>query len=350
MGSLLNSINHRLIRQTATALVLLGVSFMAPQLMAQNTPVISGGAGFFSYTDGGKTSYDMAVAPLLAAPVGPHLFFEGRGVLLEALSPARTGGYNTSRFFGLSYMQADVIANKHVTLVGGYFLTPFGSYNERLTPLWIGNFQDVPLIYGIGTMNTGASTGGMIRGNLLSTDKVSVSYTAYVSAGSTNVRINSQRSTGGQASVYLPKARLEVGTSFGRRLETVRENDFGTHLWWEPVKVPIEIRSEYAHAPHSQGYWIEADYHLPKFSNAKWVGRLEPLARVQQAFRNSPDKTDNLPSVDTQRVDFGLSYHFPREVRINTTYGRNFASNNGNVNIWQTGLTYRFLTPTWKGK
>jgi len=349
MGSFLNSINLRLIRQTAIALVLLSVSFNAPQLTAQNTPVLSGGTGFFSYTDGGKTSFDMVASPLLAAPIGPYLLIEGRGVLLEALSPAHTGGYDTSRFFGLSYMQADVIANKHVTLVGGYFLTPFGTYNERLTPIWIANFQDVPLIYGIGTMNTGASTGGMVRGNLFSTDKVSVSYAAYVSAGSTNVRINSQRATGAQTSLYFPKARLEVGASFGRRLETVRENDFGTHVWWEPTKVPVQIRSEYAHAPHSQGYWIEADYHLPKPDNAKWLARLEPIARMQQAFRNSPDKTDNLPSVDTQRIDFGLSYHFPHEVRINTSYGRNFASN-GNVNIWQTGLTYRFLTPAWKGK
>jgi len=350
MGESLPSINLRLVRQTAVTLALLCLSSIATQLKAQNTPVISGGTGFFSFTDGGKTSYEMIASPLLAAPIGPYLLIEGRGILVESLSPARTGGYNTSRFFGVSYMQADVIANKHVTLVGGYFLTPFGSFNERLSPIWITNFQDAPLIYGIGTMNTGASTGGMIRGNVFSTDKVSVSYAAYVSAGSTNVRINSQRAAGGQASLYFPKARFEVGASYGRRLETVRENDFGTHVWWEPAKVPIEIRSEYAHAPHSQGYWIETDYHLPKFGDAKWVGRLEPVARIQQVFRNAPDNTDGLPSVNTQRVDFGLSYHLPHELRINTAYGRNFASNNGNVNIWQSGLTYRFLTPTWKGK
>jgi len=291
----------------------------------------------------------MVANPLIAVPVGPHLFFEGRGVLVETLSPASTGGYNTSRFFGLSYMQADVIANKHVTAVGGLFLTPFGTYNERLTPLWIGNFQDAPLIYGIGNMNFGTGLGGMLRGNAFSTDKVSVSYAAYVSAGSTNVRVRTQRSTGGQANVYFPKARLEVGASFGRRLETVRENNFGTHVWWQPIKVPIVIRSEYAHAPNSQGYWIEADYRLPQFRDAKWLARLEPIARVEQAFRNAPDRTDGLPSLDTQKAAFGLNYHFPHEVRINATYGRQFATG-GNVNIWQTGLIYRFLTPTWKGK
>jgi hypothetical protein len=328
---------------------MLSVSLIAPLLTAQNTPILSGGAGFFSFTNGGKTTYQMVASPLIAVPLGPRVFVEGRGNLLETVSPVTGDGYNTSRFFGLTYMQADVLVQKHVTLVGGYFLTPFGTYNERLTPIWISNFQDVPLIYGIGTMNTGSSAGGMIRGNLASTEKVSVSYAAYVSAGSTNVQVKSQRAAGGQTSFYFPKARLEVGASYGHRLETVRENYFGTHVWWEPVKVPVAIRSEYAHAPNAQGYWIEADYHLPQVRDAKWLGRLEPIARVQQAFRNAPDKTDGLPPVDTQRVDFGLNYHFPHEVRINTSYGRRFASN-GNFNIWQTGLVYRFLTPTWKGK
>jgi hypothetical protein len=305
--------------------------------------------GFFSNTNGGKTSYQMIATPLIAAPVGPHLFIEGRANVLESLTPASTGGYNTSRFLGLSYMQADYIAGKHATLVGGYFLTPFGTYNERLTPIWIGNFQDVPLIYGIGTMGNGSSVGGMIQGNAVSTDNISVSYAAYFSAGSTNVQVASQRAVGGQTSLYFPKARLEVGASYGHRLEAVHENDFGTHVWWEPAKFPLAIRSEYAHAPNSQGYWIEGDYRLSQIHGAKWVGRLEPVARVQQAFRNAPDKSDGLPPVDTQRVDFGLNYHFPHEVRINTSYGRQFASN-GNSNIWETGLVYRFLTPTWKGK
>jgi hypothetical protein len=349
MRGLSPSTTLRLSRQPVIALALLSASLIAPFLTAQNTPVLSGGTVFFSNTNGGKTIYEMVASPLIAVPVGPHLFFEGRGVLVETLSPASTGGYNTSRFFGLSYMQADVIANKHVTLVGGFFLTPFGTYNERLTPIWIGNFQDVPLIYGIGNMNTGTGVGGMVRGNAVSTDKVSISYAAYLSAGSTNVRIRTHRATGGQASAYFPKARLEVGASFGRRLENVRENYFGTHVWWEPVKVPVVLRSEYAHAPNSQGYWIEADYRLPQFRDAKWLGRLEPIARVEQAFRNAPDNTDGLPAADTQKAAFGLNYHFPHDVRINTVYGRRF-SPTGNVNIWQSGIIYRFLTPMWKGK
>ena len=339
----------RLKRRTLIAMTLLSALLMASLLTAQNTPLLSGGTVFFSNTSGGKTTYEMVASPLIGVPVGPHLFFEGRAVLVETLSPASTGGYNTSRFFGPSYMQADVLVNKHVTLVGGNFLIPFGTYNERLSPIWIGNFQDAPLIYGIGNMNTGTSLGGMIRGNAVSTEKMSISYAAYVSAGSTNIRVTAQRATGGQVNAYFPKARFEVGASFGRRRETLRENNFGTHVWWEPVRFPFIIRSEYAHAPNSQGYWIEADYRLPQFRDVKWLARLEPLGRVEQVFRNAPDNTDGLPAADTQKVAFGLNYHFSHEVRINTTYARSFSST-GNVNIWQSGIIYRFLTPLWKGE
>jgi hypothetical protein len=121
-------------------------------------------------------------------------------------------------------------------------------------------------------------------------------------------------------------------------------------VWWTPVSIPLKIRSEYAHGPHSQGYWVESDYRLSQFKGENsLIGRLEPIFRIQQTFRNSPSSSDGLPSVDTQRVDFGMDYHLPHEVRINTSYARSFAST-GDVNIWETALIYRFLFPAWRGK
>jgi hypothetical protein len=70
---------------------------------------------------------------------------------------------------------------------------------------------------------------------------------------------------------------------------------------------------------------------------------------MQQTFRTRPDPNDGLPSVNTQRADFGLDYHLPHEMRINTSYSRQFSSNK-DVNIWETGIIYRFLFPTWKSK
>jgi hypothetical protein len=322
-----------------------------PLLVAQDTPLLSGGLGFLTNTNGGSTSYQTIAVPVLEAPIGQHLLVESRANVLETFSPQGNGqGYNHSTFLGLSYLQADYIATPHLTVVGGYFLIPFATYNERLSPIWISNLQDAPLIYPIGTMGSGSGTGGMLRGNAYSTDTVSISYAAYFSAGSTNKEFQSSRSTGGEVYAYFPKARLEIGTSYGRTLEGTESNSFGAHLWWEPAAIPLKIRSEYAHGAHSQGYWIETDYRLSQIHGENsLIGRLEPIFRMQQTFRNSPDASDFLPTADTQRADFGLDYHLPHEVRVNTSYARQFSST-GNFNVWETGVVYRFLFPAWKGK
>jgi hypothetical protein len=122
------------------------------------------------------------------------------------------------------------------------------------------------------------------------------------------------------------------------------------HVWWLPPDTAFKLRSEYAHGSNSQGYWIETDYRLSRFGGEEsLIGRIEPVFRWQQAFRSAPDPSDGLPSADTQRADFGIDYRLPHEIRINTSYSRQFSST-GNRNLWKTGIVYRFLFPTWKGK
>ena len=154
--------------------------------VAQNTPLISGGAGFFTGTFGGNTNYLPYVKPVLVAPLGSHLTVETRATVLENFFPKTNVGYGHSFFKTMDYLQADVFAGPHATIVGGEFLTPFGTYNERLTEIWMETFQDIPLIYGIGTMNTGSGVGGMIRGSAASTQHWSLDYAAYYSGNSTS--------------------------------------------------------------------------------------------------------------------------------------------------------------------
>ena len=136
---------------------------------AQDTPLISGGVGFITSTNGGNTTYIPIISPLLAAPLGDHLLVESRATILNSYFPKGNGqkGYTSSSFLGLSYLQLDYLATPHITVVGGEFLTPFGTYNERLTPIWISNFESAPLIFPLGIMNTGSSVGGMLRGSRL---------------------------------------------------------------------------------------------------------------------------------------------------------------------------------------
>jgi hypothetical protein len=339
-------------RLLCAAVLVIGAQFVVMRSPAQDTPLISGGVGFLTSTSGGNTSYIPILSPLLAAPIGSRLLVESRATILEDYFPKGGGrnGYTSSPFVNLAYLQGDYLVSRHLTVVGGEFLTPFATYNERLTPIWITNFQDNLLIASLGTMGTAMSVGAMARGSAVSTEKFSIDYAAYFSATSLNHQFNSERSSGGRTSIYFPNAGLEVGTSYGRLLQGTQKSFSGFHVWWTPADNPFKLRSEYAHGPHSQGYWVETDYRLSRFGGAdSHLGRLEPVFRMQQTFRNSPDPTDGLPGADTRRADFGLDYHLPHEVRIDTGYARQFSSA-GNSNIWQTAIVYRFLFPTWKGK
>jgi hypothetical protein len=144
--------------------------------------------------------------------------------------------------------------------------------------------------------------------------------------------------------LFLPKINLEIGTSYERFLQDQHGNSYGAYLAWKPM-ARVDIKGEYAYSPQGQGYWIEAAY---RFSESDLLGRelknFQPVIRGQQFFRLAPGVNDELPQADTQRVDFGLNYYFPHEIRVNGSYGRQFSST-GNSNNWTLDVTYRFLFP-----
>jgi hypothetical protein len=337
--------------QSVVIVCWLAFAFAARSAKAQDVPLLSGGVGFFTSANGG-TSYQPHIEPLIAAPIGKSLLFESRAILLEEFSPKGNGqaGYDHSHFADLIYMQGDYIAAPHLTVVAGSFLLPFNTYNDRLSPIWIGNFQDAPMSANIGTLSSGSGVGGMVSGSAASSDKYSISYNAWFSARSGNFYFNSQRSSGGRAYLYLPDSRLELGISYDRSLQGTHENFVGTHLWWEPKDTGFRFRSEFSHGQHAYGYWMEADYRTQAFGGAdSWAGRFEPVFRMQQTFRIDNRATDGVSSVNTQRADFGLDYNLPHNTRILTSYSRQFTASK-DVNIWETGIVYRFLFPAWKGK
>jgi hypothetical protein len=330
---------------------LLAALCAAHSAQAQNVPLLSGGVGFLTSTNGGNTTYLPIIEPLLAAPIGSRMMVESRAALVESFFPKGGGqpGYNHVHAVGLTYLQGDFLASPHVTVVAGSFLIPFGTYNERLSPVWINNVQDSPLIASLGLMSTATGVGGMLRGSALSREKVSIDYAGYFSTRSGVEQFNSERSSGGRVSFYLPASRLEGGFSYGRLLQSSRENFYGTHVWWEPKDTAFRLRSEYARGAHAHGYWIEADYRTQAFGGFdSWVGRIEPVFRMQQTFRLDTKASDGLPLVNTERPEFGLDYNLPHNARIITSYSRQFSSA-GDHNIWETGIVYRFLFPAWKG-
>jgi hypothetical protein len=185
-SSLLMRLKDELIPNTTWTLsILLFLPICGLKAHAQNTPLISGGVGFLTTTNGGVTALQPVISPVAAVPLGEHLLVESRAYISDFIAPknGNSGPYQGDFFAGLQYLQLDYIAAPKVTLTVGDFLTPFATYNERLTPIWISNFQDGPLIYPIGNQQ-GSSIGVMLRGNAYSNSQVRLNYTGYFSVSS----------------------------------------------------------------------------------------------------------------------------------------------------------------------
>jgi len=173
-------------------LLLVGASILS----AQNVPVISGGLGFQESENIGAYQFQPVVAPLFISPIGKDLLFESRFYFAEGIArqDGTTGPYQGTLFRFIQYLQLDYIASPHITFVAGRFLTPFATYNERLSPIWIQNLQDAPLIVPIGDPD-GSSDGAMVRGVVFSKPSVQVNYLGFFSAQTSNSQFLSIKET-----------------------------------------------------------------------------------------------------------------------------------------------------------
>jgi hypothetical protein len=332
--------------------ILMMVLFSGSALRAQsNVPIISGGVQFLSSTNGGVTTFQPLIAPVVAIPIGERWLVESRATFDEFIfrENGTSGPYHALTFSSMDYLQLDFLANRHVTITLGQFLTPFGIYNERVSPVWIRNIADPPLIAGIGTRTSGSSDGGMLRGVAIEKKDWQLQYTAYFAARSGTRQFNSGRTAGARVGVFVPGPRLEVGFSYQRFLQDLHLNSWGTYVVWQPSGAPLDVRAEYAHSRGGQGYWLEGAYRFSRSrDDSSWLGRLQAIGRVQQFYLGTPSPHDVLPGADTQQVELGLNYYLPHNVRLNASGGRQFSSL-GNSNVWNLQITYRFLFPLIPG-
>lgn len=190
----------------------------------------------------------------------------------------------------------------------------------------------------------------MLRGGFAVTPQANMNYALYFSATSIAIdSVDSERHIGARMGLFLPGPRLEVGGSWQKTLQDERKNAFGFHMGWQPPKVPLNLRAEYAHSFEGSGYWIEGLY---RFSQAhfwqKTMRRTEFVSRLQQFYTGgiSLDAAAalGLPIADTREADFGVNYFLADGMKGIFSYGRQFSSA-GNFNQWSVGLAYRWLIP-----
>jgi hypothetical protein len=308
-------------------------------------PILSGSAGFITTFDNGEPHLGPIVSPVVLVPLGQRWLFESRGTFeSDMVQEAGSSGFHGVVDKALDYAQLDFIANPHLTVTVGRFLTPFGIYNERLYPVWIRNLQSDPLTLPIGIGPSDASNGVMLRGGFKAAPQFNINYTAYYSALTTSSVITADRFAGGRAGIFIPRARLEIGGSFQHLLQDERSNLFGFHAIWQPLALPLDIRAETVRSRRGSGYWVEPAYRLTQLPF--WhdqMRRTQLVARMQQ-FWVGPPARDELPDVNTRQFEFGVNYYFMDGLKATSNYGRQF-SVEGNKNMWVVGLTYRFVVP-----
>jgi hypothetical protein len=247
----------------------------------------------------------------------------------------------------IGYLQANYIAHPNLTVSIGRFLTPFGTYRERLHPLWIRNLQAEPILF---ALNDNSGNGVMLRGAAHATKDLDVTYATYYSVASTAKLIESDRQAGFRTSLVLPDRRIEVGVSYNHTMGDNRHNMLGMDFTWNLHRLPLDIRSEALTSKEvGKSYWIEAAYRLNR------LGRNALLRNTQLAFRqeqywlphdpgaalNLVNAMSSLPDVNTKRSTLGLNYYLSHGVRLNAGYGGNYAVGE-HTHTWNVGLTYRF--------
>lgn len=334
--------------------------YFAAQLFAQDdatasteaghVPVLSGGMGYIYNVNGGTSTLQPAIDPVLLIALGSHVLVESRTEFVGVFQRRNgNGDYTGQVFTSVDYAQADWLANSHAMLVAGKYITPFGLYAERLVPIWIATFQNTPLTYGIGTRTTGAGIGGELRGIVAQTNKYSIQYATYYSAHSNVYQLEAARTTGFDASVYFPAHRVEAGTSYQRFLDPKQINSEAVYISWQPPAVPLDIKAEYDHSYYGHGYWIQAAYTLSQVPIANsFFRRMEVAGRMEQSFPLHGGG-NGVPRIDTQRPGLAFNYYIKDNLRIVSNYERQFTAAK-NANVWNVGFTYRFVWPLWPGR
>jgi hypothetical protein len=311
-------------------------------------PILSGSFGYFNFVSGGQNLIDAQINPLLLVPLGDHWLIESRAEFEGQFQrPADGGSYAGPVTKHLDYLEADYIANPFLTVTAGRFLTPFGIFNERLYPVWIRALQPDPLILPIATAS---SDGVMLRGGFPVNVRAAMNYALYASVASIGRDgVESERHVGARMGFFFPGPRLEIGGSWQHLLQDDRNNAFGFHMGWQPTKIPLNLRAEFARSFQGSGYWVEGAYRLSQARFwQKAMRRTELVARMQQFYIGQISSDDaeesDLPGVNTREADFGINYFLNDGLKAIASYGRQFSAQ-GNFNQWSTGIAYRFLLP-----
>ena len=318
---------------------------------AKAAPVITGYTFSRFVLSDEEIQVPLAISPILLFPIGKHLLLEAE-LELEGESEKMDGEDHWEQEFEreIEYLQLDVLAHKYITLVGGRFLIPFGTYIERLHPSWIKNLQQNPITFGF---LEHSGNGVMARGGATPFRGVNLNYSAYFTMEADAEWVASERMFGGRLSAFVPSWGTEAGFSYnGTRDIEMADTVSGIGLDLSQQFKRLDIRGEYARfSGRGSGYWAEATHRFNYVRFWKpFFERTQIVARWEQFFAPPHEEEEEegmeeghtaLPEMDTKRLSAGLNFYITNDLKISTGYTRSIAAGE-NDNIFDMGVSWRF--------
>ncbi|MCH7813623.1 MAG: hypothetical protein IID40_06335 [Planctomycetes bacterium] len=313
-----------------------GLSSLLP---GTNNLMITGfAAATFMNREESDSTFSGVLAPVILWKATDELFFEAE--LHFMLGEDET-------HVDLGYAQISYLLNDYVTVAGGKFLLPFGTFPERLHPPWINKLPTAPLTANL----VGESgLGFQLRGGA-PIGPTKINYTGYVINGpdfgesltnagrlgfDRNLDNNNNKAIGARIG-FLPIPEMEIGYSFltGRvgnsgfdnsGVDTVMHGvDFTYARQFEALEGRLEFRGEavwvdtddviftgpfdpFTYDNKRSGWYIQAAYR-PTLSDFKLgdkfdLKNLEFIVRYDQLRQPGPDRL----GLDRDQLTFGLDY------------------------------------------
>jgi hypothetical protein len=223
------------------------------------------------------------------API--FLFKHSDRLILEAeLEFSLSGG---DLDVGFEYVNAMYVVNDYLTVRGGKFLLPFGTFMERLHPSWINRFTSKPLGFGHDGIAPSSGVGLELRGafNLGSTKW---NYSTYVTNGPT---LNDGSDEPEEAGMIHFDNLIDNNTSkaFGGRLGFLPFADSSTELGYSMYTTNGSGNND------SEYEKVGAFLYALDFSFIKQISGLNGIVDVKAQYNNS--KVDNATYFDDEDGD-----------------------------------------------
>lgn len=316
------------------------------------TPVITGYTfSRFALSDN-ETQIPIGISPIVLFPIGQRILLEAELELEEELEKHEGEQWEDAFEKEIEYLQADVIVHKYLTLVGGRFLIPFGTYIERFHAAWIKNLQQNPITFGF---LEHSGNGFMARGGGRLNDWMNISYAGYYTFEADVEWVGSQNMFGGRSSAFFPTVGTEVGFSYNGMRDTHEDttiHGFGVDLSQQFKNISVDLRGEFARlTDRGTGYWIEASHRFvhipfwkPFFERSQIVLRWEQFfapTHEEEMEEEEEEGHTTLPEMDTKRLHVGWNYYITNDLKVSLSYGLTMTDEE-NDNAFVAGVSWRF--------